>query len=182
MLWISVGLSFSDMLFCSRLTMGTVHKYNQLMEGFPLNDLLSSTDLDKVHESLTLIFSHLNRRLRVFPYPIRRALPLVEAIPWAFNDVLLRILTSHRLAYYLPHLWTSPCTNNGDIWDVGWSHVGIQECRERGDEEEEWEIYSRKVCSSAWEACGKGSLRYLREWRKQHEQLAVMTGDRKSVV
>ena len=61
--------------------MGTVHKYNQLMEDFPLNDLLSSTDLNKVHESLTLIFSHLNRKLRVSPYPIRRALSLVEAIP-----------------------------------------------------------------------------------------------------
>jgi hypothetical protein len=30
------------------------------------------------------------------PYPIRRALPLVEA---DFNDVLLKILTSHQLAY-----------------------------------------------------------------------------------
>ena len=69
--------------------MGTVHKYNQLMDDFPLNDLLSSTDLNKVHESLTLIFSHLNRKLRVSP---------TQSVG-DFNDVLLQILTSHRLAY-----------------------------------------------------------------------------------
>ena len=53
--------------------MGTVHKYNQLMKDFPLNDLLSSSDLDKVHESLTLmiIIFRLNRKLRLTPYPIR---------------------------------------------------------------------------------------------------------------
>ncbi|KAL1671265.1 hypothetical protein EV122DRAFT_226872, partial [Schizophyllum commune] len=33
------------------------------------------------------------------PHPIRCALPLVEAISRDFNDQLLRILTSHRLAY-----------------------------------------------------------------------------------
>ncbi|KIJ94069.1 hypothetical protein K443DRAFT_12422 [Laccaria amethystina LaAM-08-1] len=59
----------------------------------------SDTASDKVHESLTLIFCHLNRKLRLSPYPIRRALPLVEAISRDFNDVLLRILTSDRLAY-----------------------------------------------------------------------------------
>lgn len=76
-----------------------VHKYNQLMKDFPLNELLSATDLDKVQESLGLIFGHINRRLRQSPYPIRRALPLVEAISRDFNDQLLRILTSHRLPY-----------------------------------------------------------------------------------
>ncbi|KIJ93244.1 hypothetical protein K443DRAFT_646701 [Laccaria amethystina LaAM-08-1] len=38
-------------------------------------------------------------KLKLSPYPIRRALPLVEVIRRDFNDVLLRILTSHRLAY-----------------------------------------------------------------------------------
>ena len=59
--------------------MGTVQAYNQLMEDFPLNDLLSFTDLDKVYESLTLIFSHINRKPELFPYPIFHALPLVKA-------------------------------------------------------------------------------------------------------
>ena len=79
--------------------MGTGHKYNQLMKGFPLNDLLSSTDLDKVQESLTLVFSHLNGKFKLSPYAIRRALPSVEAISRNFNNVLLRILTSPLLGY-----------------------------------------------------------------------------------
>ena len=69
------------------------------MEDFPLNDLLSFTDLDKVYESLTLTFSYINRKPELFPYPISHALPLVEAISRGFNDVFLWILTSHRLAY-----------------------------------------------------------------------------------
>jgi dynein heavy chain 1 len=68
-----------DLPLCSRLTMGTVHKYNQLMNDFLLNNLLFSTDLDTVYESLTLISSHLNRKLNLSLYPIYRALPLVEA-------------------------------------------------------------------------------------------------------
>jgi hypothetical protein len=75
-----------------------VHKYNRLMKDSPLNELLSATDLDKTQESL-LIFGHMNRKLKLFPYPIRRALPLVEAISRDFNDQLLRVQTSHRLPY-----------------------------------------------------------------------------------
>lgn len=33
------------------------------------------------------------------PYPMRRALPLLEAISHDFNDQLLRVLVSHRLMY-----------------------------------------------------------------------------------
>jgi hypothetical protein len=72
-----------------------VHKYNRLMKDFSLNDL------DKVHESLTLVFSHLTQKPKLSPsqYPIRRGLPPVEAMSRDLNDVLLQILTSHRLAY-----------------------------------------------------------------------------------
>lgn len=36
------------------LTLRTVHKYNQLMKDFPLNDLLSATDLDKIQDPADL--------------------------------------------------------------------------------------------------------------------------------
>ncbi|KAI9494709.1 dynein heavy chain [Zychaea mexicana] len=64
--------------------MELVHKYNQLMKDFPLNELLSATDVDKIRESLG---------------PIRRALPLVEAISRDLNDQLLKVLGSRRLMY-----------------------------------------------------------------------------------
>ncbi|KAI5303248.1 hypothetical protein KEM55_000654, partial [Ascosphaera atra] len=57
-----------------------VQKYNQLMRDFPLDELLSATSLQRVHDALNLIFSHLNKKLRICPYPIKRALSLVEAI------------------------------------------------------------------------------------------------------
>ena len=66
--------------------MGTVHKYNQLMKNLQLNYLLSSTNLDKVHESLTLIFSYLNQKLTLSPYPIRQILPLFKVISRGFNS------------------------------------------------------------------------------------------------
>ncbi|KAL2821627.1 dynein heavy chain, cytoplasmic [Aspergillus granulosus] len=57
-----------------------VQKYNQLMRDFPLDELLSAPNLQKVRDSLTLIFNHLNKKLKICPYPIKRALALVEAI------------------------------------------------------------------------------------------------------
>jgi hypothetical protein len=42
-----------------------VHKYNQLMKDFPLNELLAATDLDKIQDSLNLIFGHINRKLKL---------------------------------------------------------------------------------------------------------------------
>lgn len=79
--------------------MDLVRRYNLLMKDFPLDDLLSATDLPKIQEALNAVFGHLNNRLRRVPYPIRRALPLVEAISRDFGEVVLRVLTSARLIY-----------------------------------------------------------------------------------
>lgn len=53
-----------------------VVRYNQLMKEFPIHELLSSTDLAKINESIELIFTHINKKLRLAPYPIARALLL----------------------------------------------------------------------------------------------------------
>jgi hypothetical protein len=67
----------------------SLHRYYQLVKDFPLNGLLSATDLDKIQESLILIFRHINRKFKLSPYPIRCARLLVEAISCDFNDQLL---------------------------------------------------------------------------------------------
>jgi hypothetical protein len=59
----------------------------------------------------------------------------------------------------------SPRTNDGDIQDVGWSHQRVHEHRKGGDEEEVVPAHGTLV----------EGVRYLREWRKQREQLVVMT-------
>ncbi|KAM3424381.1 Dynein heavy chain, cytoplasmic [Cercospora zeina] len=57
-----------------------VVKYNQVFHGFPIEELLAAPNLEKLREALDDVFSHLTKKLRISPYPIRRALPLVEAI------------------------------------------------------------------------------------------------------
>ncbi|KAJ3331033.1 hypothetical protein HDU76_004259 [Blyttiomyces sp. JEL0837] len=52
-----------------------------------------------MRDSLVLIFGHLNKKLKLSPYPIRRALPLVEAISRDLNEQLLKVLGSRRLMY-----------------------------------------------------------------------------------
>jgi dynein heavy chain 1 len=157
-----------------------VHKYNQLMKDFPLNELLSATDLDKVQESLVLIFGHINRKLRLSPYPIRRALPLVEAISRDFNDQLLRILTSHRLPYTPYDNFERLFSQTDNIfrtWDdqmKEFTNVAREVTRKRNER-----FIPIKVASA--HAKLQERTRYLREWRKQHEQLAVMTGPTKGL-
>jgi dynein heavy chain 1 len=152
-----------------------VHKYNQLMKDFPLNELLSATDLGKIQESITLIFGHINRRLRLSPYPIRRALPLVEAISRDFNDQLLRILTSHRLPYTPYETFDrllGQVTAIFRTWDdliKEFTNVAREVTRKRSEK-----FIPIKVVDA--HAKLQERTRYLRDWRKQHEQLAVMTG------
>ncbi|KAF8883831.1 dynein heavy chain, N-terminal region 1-domain-containing protein [Infundibulicybe gibba] len=160
--------------------MDIVHKYNQLMKDFPLNELLSATDLDKIQESLTLIFGHINRKLKLSPYPIRRALPLVEAISRDFNDQLLRILTSHRLPYTPYETFErllAQTTNIFAKWDELmkiFTPVAREVMRKRSEK-----FIPIKVVPA--HAKLEERTRYLRDWRKQHEQLAVMTGPTKGL-
>src|ERR1700722_19202165 len=79
-----------------------VQKYNQLMRDFPLDELLSATSLKKVQDAITLIFTHLNKKLRICPYPIKRALPLVEAIS-ADLDLQLHSLLHGRSLMHLDY-------------------------------------------------------------------------------
>ncbi|KAF9235737.1 dynein heavy chain, N-terminal region 1-domain-containing protein [Melanogaster broomeanus] len=157
-----------------------VHKYNQLMKDFPLNELLSATDLDKIQESLVLIFGHINRKLKLSPYPIRRALPLVEAISRDFNDQLLRVLTSHRLSYTPYDTFDRLLSQTMNIfrtWDdhiKEFTNVAREVTRKRSEK-----FIPIKVLPA--HAKLQERTRYLRDWRKQHEQLAVMTGPTKGL-
>ncbi|KZT24393.1 hypothetical protein NEOLEDRAFT_1094681 [Neolentinus lepideus HHB14362 ss-1] len=157
-----------------------VHKYNQLMKDFPLNELLSATDLDKIQESLVLIFGHINRKLKLSPYPIRRALPLVEAISRDFNDQLLRVLTSHRLPFQPYDTFERLLGQTMTIfrtWDdliKEFTNVAREVTRKRSEK-----FIPIKVVPA--HAKLQERVRYLREWRKQHEQLAVMTGPTKGL-
>ncbi|KAI9896991.1 hypothetical protein N3K66_008013 [Trichothecium roseum] len=77
--------------------MDKVQKYNQLMRDFPLDELLSAASLSKAQEAINQIFQHLTKKLKICPYPIKRSLPLVEAISSDLNDVLMRLLPGTEL-------------------------------------------------------------------------------------
>jgi dynein heavy chain 1 len=157
-----------------------VHKYNQLMKDFPLNDLLAATDLGKIQESITLIFGHISRRLRLSPYPIRRALPLVEAISRDFNDQLLRILTSHRLTYTPYETFDrllGQVTAIFQTWDdliKEFTNVAREVTRKRSEK-----FIPIKVANA--HAKLQERCRYLKDWRSKHEQLEVMTGPTRGI-
>lgn len=157
-----------------------VRKYNQLMKDFPLDELLSATDLEKIQESLGLIFGHLNNRLRRVAYPIRRALPLVEAISRDFNDTLLRVLTSHRLAYTPYETFERLMKQTQDIfraWDDNikdFTNVAREVTRKRSEK-----FIPIKINPAHAKLVER--TRYLRDWRKQHEQLAVTTAPTKGL-
>lgn len=114
------------------------------------------------------------------PYPIRRALPLVEAISRDFNDQLLRVLTSHRLPYTPYETFDRLLSQTQAIfriWDElmkEFTNVAREVTRRRS--EKFIPIKIQAAHSKLAERC-----RYLRDWRKQHEQLAVMTGPTKGL-
>ena len=76
----------------------TVNDFNPLMKDFPLNDLLSATELDKIRIALQGIFSHL-KKIRNTKYPIKRALKLMESISRDLMTQLLKVLATRRMMH-----------------------------------------------------------------------------------
>ncbi|RNA22445.1 dynein heavy cytoplasmic-like, partial [Brachionus plicatilis] len=66
----------------------TAKDYNTLMKDFPLNELISATELAKITLAIQSIFTHM-RRIRNTRYPMNRALKLIEAIS---KDLTTQIL------------------------------------------------------------------------------------------
>lgn len=147
-----------------------VQKYNQLMRDFPLDELLSATSLQKVQEALNLVFIHLNKKLRVCPYPIRRALPLVEAISGDL-DVRLHSLLRDRSLMRLEFKDFEKVLDTADqvwrTWDDNikdFTNVSRDVMRRRNDKFIPIKIINRH-------AKLQDRLNYIRTFRSNHEQL-----------
>lgn len=74
----------------------TAKDYNLLMKDFPLNELMSATELNKISMSIQSIFNHL-KKIRNSKYPLNRALKLIEAISKDLTTQLLKVLSTQRL-------------------------------------------------------------------------------------
>ena len=60
------------------------------MKDFPLEELLSATELSRIKSALCSIFSHM-RKIRSTRYPVQRALRLVEAISRDLSSQFLKV-------------------------------------------------------------------------------------------
>ncbi|TPX36351.1 hypothetical protein SmJEL517_g01576 [Synchytrium microbalum] len=147
-----------------------VQKYNQLMKDFPLSELLAASDLRRIQESLLLIFGHLNKKLRISPYPIRRALPLVEAISRDLNDAIYKVLSLHRLMYMDYEDFereTRGCDDIFKAWDEQFkefTNVAREVTRKRSEKFIPIKINAAHVKLQE-------RVLFIRGFRKSHEQL-----------
>ena len=143
------------------------------MKDFPLDELLAATDLEKIKDAIRLIFAHINKKLKLSPYPVDRTLLLVEAISQDFNDQLLRVLGSQRLMYMDYAKFENVMAQVAEVFGA-------------------WDEYMRDFTNVAREVTRKRSkfisvridpahaplqerTTYLRAFRRSHEQLRVMT-------
>ncbi|KAF7903405.1 uncharacterized protein EAF01_006454 [Botrytis porri] len=139
-----------------------VQKYNQLMRDFPLDELLSATSLQKVGDALGLIFGHLNKKLRICPYPVRRALPLVEAISADLDNrlhFLLHVSRFQKLMSVADSIWA--------IWDDNlkeFTNVAREVTRRRNEKFMPIKIVGKHAELQA-------RLKYVSTFRDNHEQL-----------
>jgi len=152
------------------LTYFVVQKYNQLMRDFPLDELLSATSLQKVQDAVVGIFVHLNKKLRISPYPIRRALPLVEAIS-ADLDSQLHVLLSGRRLMHLEYRDFESLMNVADgifrTWDDNikeFTNVAREVTRKRSEKFIPIKVAARHLKTQE-------RLAYIRAFRHGHEQL-----------
>jgi dynein heavy chain 1 len=151
-----------------------VHKHNILMKDFPLDELLAATDLEKIQEAVYLIFAHINKKLKLSPYPIRGILPLVEAISSDFNDQLLRVLGAQRLMYMDYGKFEDVMSVTAEVfsaWDENikdFTNVAREVMRKRQEK-----FISIKINPA--HAKLHERITYLRAFRRSHDQLRVMT-------
>ncbi|VDP11035.1 unnamed protein product [Soboliphyme baturini] len=75
-----------------------VNDYNLLMKDFPVNDLLSASELDRIRMAVTAIFNHL-RKIRNTYYPVQRCLHLLETISKDLQLQMLKVLSVRRLMH-----------------------------------------------------------------------------------
>ncbi|XP_041430591.1 cytoplasmic dynein 1 heavy chain 1 isoform X2 [Xenopus laevis] len=152
----------------------TVNDYNPLMKDFPLNDLLSATELDKIRQALVAIFTHL-RKIRNTKYPIQRALRLVEAISRDLSSQLLKVLGTRKLmhvAYEEFEKVMVACFEVFQTWDDEYEklQVLLRDIVKRKREENLKMVWRINPAHRKLQA----RLEQMRKFRRQHEQLRAV--------
>ncbi|TKA41939.1 Dynein heavy chain, cytoplasmic [Friedmanniomyces endolithicus] len=152
------------------LTKETVQKYNTLFHGFPVEELLSATSIEKLRDALDDLFSHLNKKLRICPYPIKRALPLVEAISADLDGRLHDLLHGRALMQMGIDDFKNAVAQVEQIWEFweadvkDFTNVAREATRRRNDKFIPIKITKRHAKT-------QDRLRYIYTFRDNHDQL-----------
>jgi dynein heavy chain 1 len=147
-----------------------VRGYNQLMRDFPLDELSSATSLQKVEESLRQIFSHLNRKLRLCPYPIRRALKLVEGISEDLDAQMHRLLRGRLIMHLEYEDFRALMRSAESVWETweeqlkDFTQVAREVSKRRSKEFVPIKVVPRHTNTQE-------QLRFVTKFRTDHEQL-----------
>lgn len=147
-----------------------VQKYNQLMKDFPLPELLSATSLAKVADAINLIFGHVNKKIKISPYPIYRALLLVEGISGDLDMQMHSLLngsTLMQLEYKDFRALMQLCDSVFQTWDDNikeFTNVAREYTRRRMEKFIAIKINPRHTELQA-------RLQYISNFRDNHEQL-----------
>lgn len=147
-----------------------VRAYNVLMRDFPLEDLSSATTLDKVIDALASIFAHLNKKLRICPYPVKRALKLVEGISLDLNTQIHRIVSGRALISMSYREFQVTLMNIHRVWDTWvemkreFTNVARDLIKRRNNEFVPIKVKERHDHT-------KERIDYVATFRRNHEQL-----------
>eukprot|EP01091_Cochliopodium_minus_P010435 TRINITY_DN2760_c1_g1_i1.p1 TRINITY_DN2760_c1_g1~~TRINITY_DN2760_c1_g1_i1.p1 ORF type:complete len:4604 (+),score=1553.39 TRINITY_DN2760_c1_g1_i1:76-13887(+) len=79
--------------------------YKILMKDFPIQELLTSSDISQVPKAITDIFEHMIKMKKSSKYPIERYIRLIEALSRDLCNRVDYILQSKRLMYIDYHLF-----------------------------------------------------------------------------
>uniref|UniRef100_A0A3P9LB23 Dynein, cytoplasmic 1, heavy chain 1 n=1 Tax=Oryzias latipes TaxID=8090 RepID=A0A3P9LB23_ORYLA len=152
----------------------TVNDYNPLMKDFPLNDLLSASELDKIRQALMAIFTHM-KKIRNTKYPIQRALRLVEAISRDLSSQLLKVLGTRKLmhvAYEEFEKVMVACFEVFQTWEDEYEklQVLLRDIVKRKREENLKMVWRLSPAHRKLQS----RLDHMRRFRRQHEQLRAV--------
>lgn len=154
--------------------LATVADYNPLMKDFPINDLLSATELEKIRPAVQQIFSHL-RKVRNTKYPIQRCLKLIEAISRDLSQQLLKVLGTRRLMH-IPfdefERVMNQCFEIFSCWDDEYDKLqGLLRDIVKKKRDEHLKMVWR--VSPAHKKL-QTRMEHMRKFRRQHEQLRTV--------
>ncbi|ODQ67358.1 hypothetical protein NADFUDRAFT_21086 [Nadsonia fulvescens var. elongata DSM 6958] len=147
-----------------------VQSYNQFIKDFPLDCLISASNLAKLKEGIVKIFNHINKKLRITTYPVERCLPLVESISDDLNNKVKGLLENMSLMYIDFDEFKKIMIRIREIFSVWEEQVKefVHVCREVTRKRSEKYI---KISVNSRHSKIKERLAYIYEFRSRHEQL-----------